>query len=220
MKKSVYSLVLSDGVIEAADRMAYVKGMSRSALIDELLARALSCMTPEMRMRDIFLTLEESMRQDTVFRLQNRASDSMLSLLSAIQYKYKPTIRYSVELYRQLHDRSFGELKIQSRTQSDSLLSELTAFYRMWIATERRLSGNRSLTFYAEDGRLTRILSFPPGKEDSSESELGEAIVAYIRTFDRAMKQYFTLLHDKPAAQEYIARLYTGYMQTQHLVLF
>ncbi|MBE7021784.1 MAG: hypothetical protein E7414_00990 [Ruminococcaceae bacterium] len=219
MKKSVYSLVLTDTVIAAADQLAYVRGMSRSALIDELLAQSLSCMTPEMRMRDIFMTLEERIREDAVFRLQSRASDSILFLHSAIQYKYKPTIRYSVELYRRVKDGAFGELKIQSRTQNEQLLSELTAFYRLWIATERRLSGNRNIQFFAEDGKLMRLLTFPEHDESYSESELGEAIGAYIRTFDRAMKLYFSRLPDKQEAAEQIARLYTGYLQGRPPVL-
>ncbi|MBE7010825.1 MAG: hypothetical protein E7418_04965 [Ruminococcaceae bacterium] len=220
MKKSVYSLVLTDAVVEAADRLSYIKGMSRSALIDELLARALSCMTPEMRLRDIFVTFEEQMRDDTVFRMQNRASDSMLSLFSAIQYKYKPTIRYSVELFKQPQGGAFGALRIQSRTHSAQLLCELEDFYRLFIATERRLSGNRGLKAAHEEGRLMRLLAFPPGKEDSSESELGEALVAYIKLFDRAMKQYFALLHDRAAAQEQIALLYATYLNTQPLIIF
>lgn len=40
MGKSVYSLVLGDEVIAAADRVAYQKNMSRSALINQILAEA------------------------------------------------------------------------------------------------------------------------------------------------------------------------------------
>ena len=38
MKKSVYSLVLSDDVIAAVDRAAYQNGLSRSAMINRILA--------------------------------------------------------------------------------------------------------------------------------------------------------------------------------------
>ena len=54
MKKSVYSLVLSDDIIEAIDRLAYKQGASRSAVINEILAEAVSYTTPEKRMNDIF----------------------------------------------------------------------------------------------------------------------------------------------------------------------
>ena len=38
MKKSVYSLVLSDDVVAAVDRTAYQQGVSRSAMINQILA--------------------------------------------------------------------------------------------------------------------------------------------------------------------------------------
>ena len=38
MKKSVYSLVLSDDVVEAVDRAAYQNGLSRSAMVNQILA--------------------------------------------------------------------------------------------------------------------------------------------------------------------------------------
>ena len=38
MNKTVYSLVLSDDVVEAVDRMAYARGTSRSNLINQILA--------------------------------------------------------------------------------------------------------------------------------------------------------------------------------------
>ena len=38
MQKSMYSLILSDAVVARIDQMAYEKGMSRSQLIDQILA--------------------------------------------------------------------------------------------------------------------------------------------------------------------------------------
>ena len=49
MGKTVYSLVLTDEVIEEIDRLAYTMGTSRSALIDRILAEKVSYTTPEMR---------------------------------------------------------------------------------------------------------------------------------------------------------------------------
>ena len=36
MKKAVYSLVLSEDVVDAVDRMAYARGTSRSNLINQI----------------------------------------------------------------------------------------------------------------------------------------------------------------------------------------
>lgn len=213
MNKSVYSLVLTDSVVKAADRMAYRKGMSRSALIDEILAQALSCMTPEMRMRDIFVSLEELMRDNRVFKLQTRGSDSMLSLLAALQYKYKPTIRYSIELYRQMQNHSFGVLKIQSRTQNEQLTADLEYFYRFWVQAEHAAMPQLHLQYHLTDNRLTRELTLPPQAEGCSESELAAAISCYIQYFDKGMKLWFEALPDHETAQQAVRAVLAEYMR-------
>ncbi|MBE7048989.1 MAG: hypothetical protein E7393_06480 [Ruminococcaceae bacterium] len=217
MKKSVYSLVLTDGVVEAADQLAYQKGMSRSALIDEILAQALSCITPEMRMRGIFISLEEQMVGDNVFKLQARTTDGMLSLHSVIRYKYKPTIRYSVELYRQFRKDSFGELKIQSRTQSAQLMMELDQFYRLWISVEKAYG--QEAIYYMHEGRLSRQLVVPPSVQNITETALGDAISSYIKSLDRAMKIYFECLSNRQAAIEKIQRMYALYRQNNPILI-
>ena len=91
MNKSVYSLVLSDDVVEAVDRLAYRENMSRSAYINKLLAEAVSYTTPEKRMNDIFGEIESLMNND-VFMVMQQPSDAMLSIRSSLKYKYKPVI--------------------------------------------------------------------------------------------------------------------------------
>ena len=49
-KKSIYSLVLSDDVVEAVDRLAANSGLSRSAMVNQLLAERVRCVPPEMRL--------------------------------------------------------------------------------------------------------------------------------------------------------------------------
>ena len=126
MNKSVYSLVLSDEVIAAVDRAAYRAGMSRSAFINGVLAEAVSYTTPEKRMSEIFSEIEQLMNGD-IFRIMPRPSDSALAIRSALQYKYKPVIRYGIELYRSF-DNSIGKLKVSLRTQSESLIGEFERF--------------------------------------------------------------------------------------------
>ena len=54
MKKSVYSLVLSDEIVDAVDILAYKNGTSRSAMVNSILANYVSYKTPEMRLGEIF----------------------------------------------------------------------------------------------------------------------------------------------------------------------
>ena len=136
MSKHVYSLVLMDEVVEAIDRLAYQQNTSRSNLINQILAERVCCITPQMRMNDIFSTVSDRIADDC-FQVQTQPSEAMLSIRSALKYKYKPTIRYSLELYRS-PGRTLGALKVSFRTQSAKLLSELTGFYRLWAALEQQ----------------------------------------------------------------------------------
>ena len=136
MKKSVYSLVLSDDIVEEIDRLAYSKGFSRSAMINEILAEAVSYTTPEKRMNDIFGAIE-SLMESTAFQIQPQPSDAMLSIRSALRYKYKPVIRYGLELYRSF-DKTIGQLKVSFRTQSENLKADLTEFLKLWAELENK----------------------------------------------------------------------------------
>ena len=46
-KKSMYSIMLMDSVVEAVDRAAYLNGTNRSNLINQILAEHLGVETPE-----------------------------------------------------------------------------------------------------------------------------------------------------------------------------
>ena len=91
MKKSVYSLVLMDDVVQAIDEMAYSMNTSRSNLINQILAERVSFVTPEMRMQRIFSQIENLMNSS--FQLLEQPSDAMLSIKSPLKYKYKTTIK-------------------------------------------------------------------------------------------------------------------------------
>ena len=47
MKKTLYSLTLSDEVVREIDLLAHRRGMSRSGLINEILAEYVQVMTPQ-----------------------------------------------------------------------------------------------------------------------------------------------------------------------------
>ena len=111
MKKSIYSLVLADEVVAAADRMAYELHTSRSNLINQILAEHLSCITPEMRMQAVFSGMEELAEQ---FRMLEQTSAHIRALQSRLNYKYKPTVQYAVELYRMQADGADGCIKCSS----------------------------------------------------------------------------------------------------------
>ena len=59
MKKSVYSLLLSDDFIGKIDELAAVSGVSRSVMVDRVLAHYLAEETVEMKMNGVFRRMEE-----------------------------------------------------------------------------------------------------------------------------------------------------------------
>jgi predicted transcriptional regulator len=186
MKKSIYSLVLMDEVVEAVDRMAYSMHTSRSNLINQILAEHLSCVTPEMRMQSVFSGMEErTLRQ---FRVLEQTSARMLALQSQLDYKYKPTVQYSVELYRTVQNGKAGKIRVQLRTQSQSLLAVLEQFFRFWVQLEKCYAPQTAGTVYRLlPARLERSIC-NPGVTDEA---FGALIGKYIRRFDRYLKAYF-----------------------------
>ena len=195
MKKSIYSLVLMDDVVAAVDAMAYRMHTSRSNLINQILAEHLSCVTPEMRMQAVFAGVEACMEQP--FRILEQTSQHMLSLQTQLNYKYKPTVQYFVELYRTPENGEAGRLRVQLRTQSQALLHVLEEFFRMWMALEERYVPSAAGTQYRiMPGRLERSIRAC----DIGEEALGNRIGAYVERFDRYLKAWLAGQSDRQAA--------------------
>ena len=133
MNKNVYSIVLTDDVIRAVDEAAYRLGTNRSNLINQILAEHLSCITPEMRMREIFNSAETLLQRELLLMQQN--SPSVLMLRTALQYKYRPTVNYKIELERN-PEVYMGRLKAQIRTQNTALIDCFNRFFAVISAAE------------------------------------------------------------------------------------
>ena len=113
MKKTLYSLMLSDEVVAEVDRLAHRLGTNRSNLINQILAEHVDLVTPERRINDVFSAIEQLLtpsRELVPFVSPNALT---MSLKSSLEYKYRPTVKYEVELYRGDSD-SLGELTVFS----------------------------------------------------------------------------------------------------------
>lgn len=193
MGKTLYSLMLSDDVVREVDALAHRSGMSRSGLVNRILAEYVSVVTPEQRISDIFRAIESlvSSSQDLVpFFSPNSAT---MSLKSSLAYKYRPTVKYEVELGSD-GDGKLGELSVVFRTQSVSLISDMTEFFRLWVAMENRrlapVTGNQiSCSLY--DGRFVRPI-FMPRSAGLTSDGIANALSDYIQLFDRLLKGYLS----------------------------
>lgn len=187
--KHIYSLVLSDDVIHKVDQLAYEMHTSRSNCINQILAQHLSCVTPEMRMRSIFAGLEALVQEQ--FRTLRQTSANIFALQSQLDYKYKPTILYSVEIYP---ERNYtGKLKIKLRTQNQALIADLDSFFRFWIALETCYLPEHPAEYQITPGRLERSVCCTDQYSGEPEDiqEIGIVISDYIRRFDRYLKAWF-----------------------------
>lgn len=209
MKKTLYSLMLSEEVVREVDAMAHRMGMSRSGLINQILADYVSVTTPERRIGDIFRAVEELLapsRELVPFFSPNTLT---MSLKSSLEYKYRPTVKYEVSLFRS-GDGSLGELTVAFRTQSAALIEAMTEFFRLWTHIENKLLApllHSSIDYALYDGKFIRSIALARGR-DCTVEDIAEALSDYIKLFDRLMKGYLcSRLDARDVEAEYYADL-------------
>ncbi|MCR5663573.1 MAG: hypothetical protein K6G17_01690 [Oscillospiraceae bacterium] len=192
MKKTLYSLMLNEEVVRQVDLAAHRLGTNRSSLINQILAEYVGYTTPERRINDVLSAIEQLMspsRELVPFFAPNSLS---MSLKSSLEYKYRPTIKYEVELYRSGED-TIGELSVLFRTQSAALIAAMTDFFRLWKTLEDRHLAPAlgvKLSYALYDGKFVRSLAAPD--KNCTSAELAGAISEYIKLFDRLMKGALT----------------------------
>ena len=192
MKKTLYSLMLSEEVVREVDALAHRLGTNRSNLINQILAEYVDYVTPERRINDILSAIEQLMQpsRDLVpFFAPNSYS---MSLKSSLEFKYRPTVKYEVELNR-VGGESIGAMTVLFRTQSEPLIKGMTDFFRLWKRIEDShlypLTGAR-IEYALYDGKFVRSLASPD--KDCTSQQLAGAISEYITLFDKLMKGWLS----------------------------
>ena len=179
MKKNLYSLTLSDEVVREVDALAHRLGTNRSALVNRILSEYVSVPTPERRINDIFEAIEALVspsRELVPFFAPNSQS---MSLKSSLAYKYRPTVKYEVDLDG--GEDTLGTLNVVFRTQSAELIAALTDFFRLWARIENVCLAP------ALGGTIACSLS-----DGRSAEDIAGAISAYVQLFDRLLKGYLS----------------------------
>ena len=213
MKKTLYSLVLNDEVVREVDALAHRMGTNRSNLINQILAEYVNYTTPEQRINEVLSAIEQLMapsRDLVPFFSPNSYS---MSLKSSLEYKYRPTVKYEVELYRGAGE-SIGELTVLFRTQSMALIQGMTDFFRLWKQIEdahlQPLTGAK-IDYALYEGKFVRSIAAPD--KDCSTQELASALSDYITLFDKLLKGY---LADRYSPHE-IEGAYCSYLNNASL---
>lgn len=217
LNKSIYSLVLSDEVVDAVDALASSAGVSRSAMINRILAERVAYVTPEMRLREILESLARSVTD--AFLPAEKTTGSTFVCRTSLKYRYKPTVKYSVEIYSEDGKRA-GELRVSFRSQNAQLISDLMGFFRCWAELERKYIADKisgDILYTIQDGRFTRTLNMPRG--NISDDELGMAVADYMAMLDSVMKEYFLKLPDEREAARAAEDFYCKLITKQQVVI-
>ena len=201
MKKTLYSLMLNDEVVREVDAMAHRLGTNRSSLINEILAEYVNYTTPERRINDVLSAIQDLMQPSGDLIPFFAPHTYSLSLKSSLEYKYRPTIKYEVELYKGT-ENTIGSLSVLFRTQSPTLIEGMTEFFRLWKNIEdahlARMLNNR-IEYALYDGRYTRSIVAPD--RNCTSEELAGALAEYIRLFDTMMKGWLSGRYDEHAVE-------------------
>ncbi|HNX13679.1 MAG TPA: hypothetical protein PK854_05355 [Oscillospiraceae bacterium] len=213
MKKTLYSLMLSDDVVQEVDLMAHRTGTNRSNLVNQILADYFSVTTSERRISDIFRAIEQLMTPMPELVPFFAPNALTMSLKSSLSYKYRPTIKYEVAMYRSDED-ALGDLSVIFRTQSPALIDAVTEFFRLWKTIEdQNLPVPVDCALY--DGRFVRAIGVPEGRDcprradyprraDCSCDDIAGALSDYIKLLDRLLKGYLTgSLNEADVEREY-----------------
>lgn len=191
MKKTLYSLMLSDDVVREIDILAHRMGTNRSNLVNRILAEHVSLRTPEQQINDIFTALNELISPSRELVPFFEPNTPTMSMKSCLEYKYRPTIRYEVELYGTPRNGAVGTLSVIFRTQSAELTRAMTLFFGMWKQIEDAYlaprSGTRDYALY--EGKFVRSIAC--GTNTDSET-LARGISDYVQTFDTLLKRYIS----------------------------
>lgn len=212
MGKNVYSLVLLDNVVDELDKLACERSISRSGLVNQILAEYLSCPTPENRIRDIFSCMEKMSDGTEYFQSCEPRGNSAVCFRSPLHYRYHPAVHYTLELSCK-SGPFLGELHAFFRTQNSDLLECSGEFFRFWASLETKWIGSRfpeeRVPCAAGAGRYIRRLCWPKSESDRTSERVAEAILAYLNEIDFALKTYFSGADGaKPSVeQHYLAYL-------------
>lgn len=209
MKKSTYSVILSDDIVAEIDLLAGREGYSRSGFIDHILADYVSLCTPRRFRNEAISVVVESVNQAGL--RSSVSSGGTLTLKTSIRYKYNPAIQYVVELFES--GEELGELRIALRSQNDALLTYMQLFFKLWSKLEEMHlpqppGGQRQVI---QPKRYVRTLRRLP--DEAAQDQVGEAIAGYISLLDACLKTYFQYLNDANEAVRHTENEYRSGME-------
>lgn len=182
MSKSIYSLLLTDDVAEAVGKVAAERNMSRSALIDAVLAEYVGVAHTDKLYRDVWKRMQGLFERMQTMSFVNNAQLSLAQVLTVLPFKYNPKVRYLLELSDQPH--TVCTVTLNTRTQNPSLTAVLDTFYSRLAALEQRYLDDVGVVY--GNGKYTCVLYGDNNDADKVAVEITE----YVVTLDGMLRAY------------------------------
>ena len=239
MKKTLYSLILDEDVVREVDLLAHRLGTNRSSLINQILAEYVDYVTPERRISQVLSAVEQLLQPSRELVPFFAPNSSSMSMKSSLEYKYRPTIKYEVELYRDhlmpphivdLNDWQVPEwpttpegeerqakdwLTLADTLFEHPLVEAMTGFFRLWKQIEdlhlAPITGRHEYALY--EGKFLRSLALP--ERDCSTELLAGSISEYVKLFDRMLKAWLSGSMDA----HQVEAAYYSYMKNAQLMV-
>lgn len=188
MKKSVYSLMLFDEIVEQIDQLAYLKNTNRSQLINDILAEHIGLETPEQKVQAVLESLEENF--ENKLSVGQMVKNSSIQFGKSLKYKYRPKVRYSYEFIGNGGNK-YAVLKISSRTQSQ----DLNAHFQDFFDIIKGIESSHAVTdgqYGPGDTNHKFVREFKTSGEVTRDVEsITETLTRYLKMIDSAMTHYF-----------------------------
>lgn len=190
MKKSVYSLMLFDEIVDEIDKIASEENLNRSQIINDILAEHLGLITPEQKIQRILDNLNKTIGKE--LSVKSCIKNSSIRFGKNIDYKYKPIINYTYEFIGPV-DNKFAVLKISSRSKSTELNNLFEEFFNCLSNLEQRNSFHigikpekKSKHKFIREFRLEGCI-----KRDLNE--VTDFLINYLLMLDEALEVFFSL---------------------------
>lgn len=217
MSKQVYSLVLSDQVIEKIDREAMVRGSNRSQIINDILCQQFGVWTPDLKMNRVMDIMAERLGLVESMQMVSASRGNTLQLRTTVSYKYKPKLKYVIEMSGKVQP-VLAQLKIYSRTTSEPFLQGLVMFFGYLSEFEESIASNialrqvRSSGYSFEDNKFVKAFECDWTRTDVEAEAIAAYLCSYIQFLDEAIKMYFDYFGDWKHIDQQMKALFRKYL--------
>lgn len=217
MSKQIYSLVLSEQVIDKIDREALIRGSNRSQIINDLLCKAFDISTPDIKMNQVMDLMTASFKDVGSLQMISASHGNTLQLRTSVAYKYNPKLKYVIEMTGKTGP-IFAKLRIYSRTTSETFLQSLVMYFGYLTDFEENVRtniGHREVSgsgYVYEDNKFVKRFECDWTTADVKADAIAAYLFSYIQFLDDSIKMFFDHFGDWKYIDQQMLTLYRKHL--------